>query len=286
MAKPIALTRHQGLDALELRAPDGAAATLLLHGAHLVSWKPAGAGEQLYLSPKSAYATGQAIRGGVPVIFPQFAGRGSGTRHGFARTKPWQLVSAEIGKDDAMAVLRLQDDEATRLVWPHRFEAELCVRVAGRSLEIELACENRGEAELDFTAALHTYLGLGRLLDASVRGLSGLHYWDALTGTEERQRVDLLLPEPPLDRIYYGVAQDLTLQEQPAGRPSRRVWVRQQGFADAVVWNPGPEACAQLADMPADGWQQMLCVEAAAIERPVRLAPGETWAGMQTLVLE
>lgn len=286
MPTPIPLTRHQGLEALELRAPDGASATLLLHGAHLLSWQPAGAGEQLYLSPRSAYATGQAVRGGVPVIFPQFAARGTGLRHGFARTKPWQLVSAEVGADDAMAVLRLTDDDATRLVWPHRFEAELCVRVSGRSLEIELACENRGEESFDFTAALHTYLGLSNLLDASVRGLSGLHYWDSIKNSEERQRVDLLLPEPPMDRIYHQVDQDLTLLEQPVGRPGRRVTIRQQGFADAVVWNPGAEACAQLPDMPAEDWQRMLCIEAAAIDRPIRLAAGESWAGMQSLVLE
>ena len=97
MTTPISITRHQGLEAIELRAPDGARATLLLHGAHLVSWVPAGADEQLYLSPKSAFATGQAIRGGVPVIFPQFATRGPLQRHGFARGKPWQLVSAESG---------------------------------------------------------------------------------------------------------------------------------------------------------------------------------------------
>ena len=80
-------------------------ATVLLHGAHLLSWVPAGGGEQLYVSPKTAYANGEAIRGGVPVIFPQFSTRGPLKRHGFARSKPWQLVSAEQGADDALAVL-------------------------------------------------------------------------------------------------------------------------------------------------------------------------------------
>lgn len=290
MPTSIAITRHQGQDALELQAPDGARATLLLHGAHLVSWIPAGADEQLYLSPRSAFATGQAVRGGVPVCFPQFAERGPLQKHGFARTKPWQLVTAEVGTDDALAVLRLNDDAATRMVWPHAFEAELSVRVAGRTLELELACENRGEEAFEFTAALHSYLRLAELGDASLRGLSGLHYWDAVAEQERQQRTDLLLPGSPgtedLDRIYYQVRQDLTLIEQTAGRPERRLGIRQQGFADAVVWNPGAARCAQLADMPADGYRQMLCVEAAAIEHPVRLAPGEGWSGMQSLTLE
>ncbi|HEY1091634.1 MAG TPA: D-hexose-6-phosphate mutarotase, partial [Burkholderiaceae bacterium] len=216
--------------------------------------------------------------------FPQFAALGPLQKHGFARTKPWQLISAEQGTDDALAVLRLTDDEATRMLWPHAFELELSVRVFGRDLAIELACENKGETTFEFTAALHTYLGLNSLLDASVRGLSGLKYADKVKGSEARQRVDLLLPDPPLDRIYYEVQQGLALIEQPTGRPERHVAVRHKGFTDAVVWNPGAEGCKQLQDMPADGWQKMLCIEAAVIAQPVRLAAGESWLGMQSLV--
>ncbi|MET0518034.1 MAG: D-hexose-6-phosphate mutarotase [Burkholderiaceae bacterium] len=287
MSKTIPITRHEGLEALELLAPDGARATVALHGAHVLSWIPAGAGEQLYLSPKTALATGQAIRGGVPVIFPQFAERGPLQRHGFARTKPWQLVSAEVGADDALAVLRLGDDAATRMFWPHAFEAELSVRVAGRELQIELACENTGDAPFSFSAALHSYLGLDDLDSASVQGLAGLRYWDATEKVEKTQRVDLLLPgagQGDLDRIYYQAHQDLTLREQ-RGEQERQLLIRQQGFEDAVVWNPGAAKCAALADMPADGFRKMLCIEAASVARPVELQPGQSWAGMQSLTL-
>jgi len=279
MPVSIAITRHLGLDVVELTSPDGARAIVALHGAHVLSWIPAGTDdEQLYLSPRSAFATGQAIRGGVPVCFPQFADRGLLPKHGFARTRPWQLVSAEQGEDDALAVLRLTDDAATRLLWPHAFEAELSVRVAGQTLEMELACENKGDTPLEFTTALHSYLRVGDIDDASVQGLAGLGYWDSAAKSEHQQRVDLLLPSGELDRIYFGVPGELLLQDG-----KRRVSVRQQGFADAVVWNPGAEKCSQLPDMPPEGFRQMLCIEAAAIGRPVRLAPGEAWAGLQSL---
>lgn len=287
MNKPIAITRHQGLEALELQAPDGARAVVTLHGAHVLSWVPAGGVEQLYLSPKSAFASGQAIRGGVPVIFPQFAARGPLQRHGFARSKPWQLERAEQGADDALAVLRLADDEATRMVWPQRFAAELSVRVAGQSLELELACENLGEQSFSFTTALHSYLRVDDIDGASVQGLAGLHYWDAATSEEKLQRVELLLPsadQGEIDRIYRQLTQDLTLREQLAGR-ERRVRIRQQGFEDAVVWNPGAARCAALADMPADGYRHMLCIEAASVMHPIALAPGESWFGRQSLEL-
>lgn len=280
MTHTFPLTRHHGLEALELVAPDGARATLLLHGAHLVSWIPAGADEQFYVSPNSAFVTGQAVRGGVPVCFPQFASRGPLQKHGFARTKPWQLVSAEAGRDDALAVLRLSDDSATRMVWPHAFEAELSVRLAGRTLEIELACENRGEADMSFTAALHTYLKLGRILSASLQGLSGLAYWDSANDRAATQHEDLLRLDGETDRIYQGVRGDLTLRDE-----DRRLIIRQQGFQDAVVWNPGETKGDALPDMPTGGWKQMLCVEAAQVIKPVVLQPGESWAGIQTLQL-
>ena len=34
MSKPFSITHHQGLDAIELLAPDGARATIALHGGH------------------------------------------------------------------------------------------------------------------------------------------------------------------------------------------------------------------------------------------------------------
>jgi len=288
MPTAIAITRVHGLDALELQAPDGARATLLLHGGHLLSWCPAGADEQLYLSPRSVFASGQAIRGGVPVIFPQFAARGALQRHGFARTKPWQLVLAEQGDVDALAVLRLSQDAATRMTWPHEFDLELTVRIAGAMLEMELACENKGDTPFEFTAALHTYFGIQSLAETSVQGLGGLHYWDSVAQKEAVQRTDLLLPGMPdtrdLDRIYYQVRDPLTLIEQ-RGNKVRRVEIHSQGFEDAVAWNPGADKCAQLSDMPATDYESMLCIEAACIERPVLLQPGETWAGMQSLNL-
>lgn len=279
------MTTHQGLEALELRAPDGASTTLLLQGAHLLSWRPAGAGEQLYVSPKSSFVPGEPVRGGVPVAFPQFAALGPGLFHGFARVKPWQLVSAEGGSTSATAFLRLVDDESTLQIWPHRFALELWVRVAGRGLTIDLSCENRDDAPFEFTAALHTYLGLSSLADTRVGGLSNLRYWDKLTSKGGRQGSDDLVPDLPLDRVYYQVMQNLSMHERQANQANRCITIRQQGFADAVIWNPGAERCTQLPDMPADGWRDMLCIEAAAVGRPIRLAPGERWAGMQSLRL-
>jgi glucose-6-phosphate 1-epimerase len=272
-------------EAIQLTAPDGASVKLSLHGGHVLSWLPAGGAEQLYLSPRSEFTPGKAIRGGVPVCFPQFAERGPLPKHGFARTLPWELVQQEQGKDDALAVLRLRDSDATRALWPHAFELELSVRVGGSSLDVELACENLGDTPLQFTAALHTYLRVADLDAVSVEGLAGLRYFDSIKQAEALQRMDLLLTGEngvlDLDRIYFGVKERPLLVAE--GR--RQVVVRQQGFDDAVVWNPGPERCAKLADMPPEGWSEMLCVEAACVGRPIELPAGESWVGRQSLSL-
>ena len=273
------------MDLIELIAPDGARCSINRQGAHIQSWRPVGASEQLYLSPRSEFVPGKAIRGGVPVCFPQFAERGALPKHGFARTLPWELVMQEQGKDDALAVLCLRDGEATRARWPHAFELELSVRVRGRVLDIELACENTGDTPLQFTTALHTYLRVGDLDAVSVEGLSGLRYFDSIKQAEALQRMDLLLTGEKgvldLDRIYFGV------KERPlvVTEDRRQVVFTQQGFDDAVVWNPGPDRCAKLADMPPEGWSEMLCVEAATVGIPVQLPPGETWVGRQSLQL-
>ena len=54
-------------------------------------------------------------------------------------------------------------------------------------------------------------------------------------------------------------------------------------LTNTVVWNPGAALCARLPDMPRDGYAQMLCIEAAQIDQPVRLAPQTTWTGWQHL---
>lgn len=284
MTASLALTRHHGLDTLELTAPDGARATVLLQGGHVLSWVPAGGTEQLYLSPRSVFAPGQAVRGGVPVIFPQFSARGPLPRHGFARTRLWQWVRTEGNDRDAVAVLRLSDDDATRALWPHAFALELTVRLHGSELSLQLACHNQGVEAFNFTAALHTYFQATSLAAVEVRGLSGLSYWDAVDDTLKIDTAAMLQPGGDLDRIYQDVRSELLLREAGTAG-SRQLRLRQDGFEDVVVWNPGPHKCAALSDMPADGYQYMLCVEAARIARPVLLAPGASWSGTQHLAL-
>lgn len=272
----IEATQVLGQPAMRLRAPDGAEATVLLHGGHLVSWIPAGDVERLYLSPQAVAGPGQSVRGGIPVIFPQFEKRGPLPRHGLARNRTWQWVEGIERGGHVIGVLRLVDDETTRAIWPQRFEAELSFSLSGLRLDVELAVTNTGEAEFSFTAALHTYLRCDDVRRARLSGLYGTRYLDTVSGEEQRQEIDPQGFAGEIDRIYFDVQEPLALSTAMG-----RMTIEQEGFTDAVVWNPGPEKAAGLADLPDAGWLDMLCVEAASIGRPVRLAPGEDWVGRQ-----
>src|SRR5262245_65554156 len=96
-----------------------------LHGAHVTHYRPAGQRPLLFLSERSQFAGGKAIRGGVPVIFPWFgarAGHPEAPDHGFARTREWAVESVEPASDGTVAVtLALEADDATRQTWPHEF---------------------------------------------------------------------------------------------------------------------------------------------------------------------
>ena len=56
---------------------------------------------------------------------------------------------------------------------------------------------------------------------------------------------------------------------------NRRIVISKEGSDSTVLWNPWKEKTEGMADMPADGWTEMLCVETAnAAGNAVHLPPG------------
>jgi glucose-6-phosphate 1-epimerase len=274
------------LATVALDSPDGARAEVARHGAHVLVWRPAtappGAGDRLFLADLTRWREGSPIRGGVPVVFPQFAERGPLPKHGFARTLPWELVAAgeAVAGGRTRARFRLVDTPATRALWPHPFAAELTVAIGGETLEVALAIENRGTAPLTFTGALHTYLQVDDVARAGVRGLRGVRYRDSADGGRERvEEAPLVTFRGEVDRIYMDAPPRLELLD--GRRPV--LAVESAGFRDVVIWNPGAEKAAAIADLEPGGQAHFVCIEAATVVVPVELAPGEHWTGAQTL---
>jgi glucose-6-phosphate 1-epimerase len=249
-------------------------------GAQVLSWQTPDGRERLYLSEKAVFDGSVAIRGGIPLCFPQFSSLGDLPKHGFVRTRPWSLATERCGDDYALITLEIIDDEATRVLWPHAFRAELTLMIEADRIDIELCVTNTGGTPFSFTGALHSYLRLVQVEDAALEGLHGYEYRDAANGDRiVRDSGTEVLVDGLIDRVYHDVKRPQLLK---AGNHS--LGIQGQGFPDVVVWNPWVEGCAAMSDMPAEGWRQMLCVEAAIARQPVSLPAGEEWYGRQTLV--
>jgi glucose-6-phosphate 1-epimerase len=248
------------LPAVRISAPDGAVAVVTLYGAHLVSWVGADGGERMFMSRRSALDGSRAIRGGVPVIFPQFAEQGNGMRHGFARVSTWRAIGDGVDDGAAWAEFALSESDlapAHAAAWPHPFALTLRVAVQANELRMTFTVRNCGAAPFPFAAALHTYHLVPHLADVRIDGVE--------PGT--------LAIDDKLDRIYAAIPGAITL-----ATPARVLTLEQQGFTDAVVWNPGAADTAALADMEDDEYQRFVCIEPARLQQDA-LAPGATWEG-------
>jgi glucose-6-phosphate 1-epimerase len=272
-----------GLPAVRLSARNGANATITLHGGHVVSWRSAAGVEQLYLSPNARFEPGQAIRGGVPVVFPQFNTRGVLPRHGFVRTCRWAVQedasAADTAPETCSVTLVLQSHKVIKALWPHAFGCSLTVALQEDKLLLTLAISNLGAEPFAFQAALHTYLAVGAIDSVRLDGLDACDFEDCTeAGRNQTVRHSALQPYQAIDRIYFNAPPKLQLQSALGC-----TLLQHSGFSDVVVWNPGGAADACPPDLPKDGFRQFLCVEAACIGQPVELAPAQVWRGTQEL---
>ena len=252
---------------------------LTLQGAHIVSYTQNGK-ERLWMSPKTLFDEGMPIRGGVPICWPWFGPHIDDTSlpaHGFARTALWKLIEKREGA--ASALLRLG---FTSPYPNYPFEAEYQIELTAASLEMRLVSRNIGVHTVELTEALHTYLPVSDLDNASLHGLTGSSYADKLLNyaqsTEEREAVFLT---EPTDRVYYDSSEKLSLIDTGTGVTTE---ITKQGSGTTVVWNAGEKTAASMEDLGAENYRGYICVEAAnALVDRVILKPGQSHTLMQRL---
>jgi glucose-6-phosphate 1-epimerase len=253
---------------------------IYLHGAHVTSWKPASHEEVLFVSTKSRWEEGQAIRGGIPICFPWFRAKQDNPHapaHGLVRTKTWQLesmIETENGENENGVAVTMftQSDEHTRKWWPGEFR--LVHRVTfGSELRLELVCMNTGTTPFRFEEALHTYNRIANIEDARLQGLDGVSYLDNIESNKEKtQRGDVIIASPT-DNAYGNTQNQVDLLD---ANKKRRIRLRKEHSLTTVVWNPWSEGAARLQDLGDGEWNQFLCVEASNIlDAAIHLAPGE-----------
>ena len=277
------------LDAIQLRHPL-MEATLVLQGAHLVHFAPAGEDNWLWMSPLARFEEGVAIRGGIPVCWPWFGDPArnpapvksridSAKAHGFARTALWSLDHIEELEEAAVMTLALDATGAgTRYPWKGEAHVSLTLRFSPEELTLALTTRNAGKEPLAITQALHSYLPTRNVSDTVIRGLEGVRYLDTLDDWKPKHQEGVVTFSGETDRIYQA-ADDMLIQS-----PDHNDRLTSDGSASTVVWNPGPVKAASLSDFPDDAWTGMLCVETANAADDYReLLPGASHTLTMTL---
>jgi len=270
------------LPLLTLSHPSGATARVYLHGAHVTSWRSGGR-EYIFVSERAIYQPKKAIRGGIPICWPQFSNSGSLPSHGFVRDRSWNFAGSEHSNDTVIARLSLTHSTETYQVWPHQFELIYTVTLAASALSTHLEVHNRGQSAFTFTCALHTYLTVPSGIRAvDVQGLGGCDFIDKTraAGRFHQDEASLRIVGET-DRMYVNAPAQITVRSE--ARPVVAVH-KDAGLPEAVVWNVWEEKVKSMADMAPHEYDKYICIEAANIVSPVSLAPGARWHAGQTLV--
>lgn len=268
----------RGLECTRLTLPNGDQLRVSDYGAQVLSWTAQGH-ERLFVSDRAVVDGSAAIRGGVPVCFPQFNARGPLPKHGLARRTTWQWLGAAPQAEGITARWQWQAAQPLHADFAHGLTATLSVQLQPGQLQLTLAATNTGTTPLAFTGALHTYLAVQGADVAALEGLDGSAFWDAAHSFAPAIQTGAVALGAEVDRVYARSHQPLRLRDVAGVLQI----TQDAAWPETVVWNPGPSLCATLADMQPTDWMRMLCVEAAAINQPVALHPGQHWQASQTL---
>ncbi|XP_025880783.1 putative glucose-6-phosphate 1-epimerase isoform X1 [Oryza sativa Japonica Group] len=312
-----------GLDKVVLREARGFSAEVHLYGGQVTSWKNDRGDELLFVSSKATFKPPKAIRGGIPICFPQFGTHGILEKHGFARNRFWAIddnpppfPTSTAAK--AFVDLILKTSEEDLKIWPHRFVlSSLCfvpffvcmlvsipyfsscffeqimacsfefrLRVAlgpggDLALTSRIRNTNTDGRPFSFTFAYHTYFSVSDISEVRIEGLETLDYIDCLRGKERStEQGDAIVFESEVDKIYLDAPAKIAIIDH---EKKRTFVLRKDGLPDAVLWNPWDKRTKNMQDFGDEEYKHMLCVEPAAVEKPITLKPGEEWKGKMDL---
>ena len=234
-------------------------AEISLYGGHVLSWAPTGHKPVIYMSPKAVFKKGKALRGGIPLCWPWFGKNtedASLPAHGVARISTWQVGRCEEGEDGRVNLLLALPPENEMMP-----SAALGMEI-GNELIMSLITLDVPRA-MPYSAAMHTYFAVSDYETVALTGLEECAFTEYATDAVPHCE-DPLIPAGHIDRIYQPVPeeQEITIHD-PAWERSIRIC--RAGSGSAVVWNPGQELAAGMADLGAKASRGFLAVETAAV---------------------
>jgi glucose-6-phosphate 1-epimerase len=270
---------------VRLRHRSGATCDVSIYAAHVLSWCLPDMGEQLFTSSEAILGEpGTAIRGGVPICWPQFgtfetAQDAPKLKHGFVRQSGnWQV--SEVSEDTVS--LRLVPDAEMLKKWPSEFEFIYTISLGAKSMSMKMEVTNTGSQPLEFTGCLHTYFRCEACTDVAVEGLKGetvdVGIGDFFRGTEIEEREQVTFDGKSEIQLLYGGTADAIVLKDDGGR--RRLRLTKMNMPDWVLWNIGDDNKHTLPDLGPGEQRKYVCVEPGFATVPQRVKPGATWCAL------
>jgi glucose-6-phosphate 1-epimerase len=255
-----------------------ATAVVSLYGAQVLSYISAGEADVLWMSDKSLFQEGKAIRGGIPICFPWFGPNPEDSKkpqHGFARLSTWAVKTTNVTPQGYRSItLELKDSAATKTLWPFSFTAQIIVTI-DTNLVLTLRCINTGDKKFEYSDALHSYFNVSDIANITIDGLVNATYFPAGIDTGIQQKEKLVAIEKEENRRYLDHTATCIIADKGF---RRKISVGKAGSKTTVVWNPGAETTKTMSDMSPDGYKTFICVEAAnAFNNIIKLGPGESF---------
>jgi len=275
-------SKGQGdLDTVVIRHQSGATCEIYLFGATLCSYKTPDGTEQIFVSPGAIYDGKKAIRGGVPLVFPQFGQPDKAmAQHGFARNSVWTLAEVKDTDEASVGKFTLTDSDATREKWNFKFALTFEVILSAVSLTMTLSAQNTDDKTFQFQSLLHTYFAVPDIAEVAVCGLTGRYFHDKVADeTKHETETQILLPKFT-DRVYLAgklcAAKDVMIEKKDGGAifaiTNEASIGGKTNPCDIVVWNPYEEASP--GDLPPPAFKTFVCVEPGLVARMYDLEPG------------
>ncbi len=257
-------------------------ALIYLLGGHVALWRPKGQDEVLWMSEKSVFANGKAIRGGVPICFPWFGPKmldaqtpdKTAPGHGFVRLVEWTLEAVTTTTSgEVTVVLSTASTEETQKAWKADFVLRHRITV-GRTLTMALELTNTGQAGLTAQEALHTYYSVGDVKQVKITGLENAEYLDKMEGGKRKTQEGAIAIAGETDRVYLKTNSTVVIHDPVK---CRRILIAKENSEATVVWNPWINKSKTMADFGDNEWPGMVCVETCNVgEAAVTVEAGGT----------
>ncbi len=249
-------------------------ALVSLQGAQILSFVPQTQADLLWVSPNAHIQNGKAIRGGIPVCLPWFGVNRHDPhkpKHGFARTSRWILERAATVAGVTGLRLGLREfGKQPHPLFDFRFEAALDIRF-GPTLEMLLTVKNCADTPMPLSWALHSYHPVHKLETTTITGLENTEYLDNTCQLARRKQIGSPEFQAEFDRVYLNVGREQVIIGEPLIR------VAGNNAPSAIVWNPGADLSAAMADLGNDMHLQFVCLErGAAFDNEQILSPGDS----------